>query len=82
MASSPAASIENQIDSFLEQFKRSATRAMEDRSVRSNNNASSITRSRSENLDLEILEAGKKFNPASSAIMLEIYLTRFSDNAR
>ncbi|XP_046621316.1 guanine nucleotide exchange factor DBS-like isoform X1 [Neodiprion virginianus] len=52
MASSPAASIENQIDSFLEQFKRSATRAMEDRSVRSNNNASSI-----ENFDLEILEA-------------------------
>ena len=59
MASSPT-SIENQIDSFLEQFKRSASRAMED-SHRSTYNAcsSSVSHSQSGNLDLEILEAGK-----------------------
>ncbi|KAF3425324.1 hypothetical protein E2986_10977 [Frieseomelitta varia] len=57
MASSPT-SIENQIDSFLEQFKRSASRAMEE-SHRSSYNAcsSSISHSRSGNLDLELLEA-------------------------
>ncbi|XP_031842251.1 guanine nucleotide exchange factor DBS isoform X1 [Nomia melanderi] len=57
MASSPT-SIENQIDSFLEQFKRSASRAMEE-SHRSSYHAcsSNISRSRSGNLDLEILDA-------------------------
>ncbi|KAM0731219.1 hypothetical protein ACS0PU_002279 [Formica fusca] len=63
MASSPT-SIENQIDSFLEQFKRSASRAMEETTAAhrpSSYNAcsSSISRSRSGNLDLELLEAGK-----------------------
>lgn len=62
MASSPT-SIENQIDSFLEQFKRSASRAMEEtgahRSSSYNACSSSISRSRSGNLDLELLEAGK-----------------------
>ena len=58
MATSPT-SIENQIDSFLEQFKRSATRAMEDTHRSSYNASSSISRSRSGNLDLEVLEAGK-----------------------
>lgn len=66
MASSPT-SIENQIDSFLEQFKRSASRAMEDTGqhpppVSSGYNAcgsSSISRSRSGNLDLEMLDAGE-----------------------
>ena len=64
MASSPT-SIENQIDSFLEQFKRSASRAMEEtaahhqRSGSYNACSSSISRSRSGNLDLELLEAGK-----------------------
>ncbi|KYN32422.1 hypothetical protein ALC56_13279 [Trachymyrmex septentrionalis] len=63
MASSPT-SIENQIDSFLEQFKRSASRAMEEtaahhqRSGSYNACSSSISRSRSGNLDLELLEAG------------------------
>ncbi|XP_008211520.1 guanine nucleotide exchange factor DBS isoform X2 [Nasonia vitripennis] len=57
MAGSPT-SIENQIDSFLEQFKRSASRAMEEHHRRSSlYNASSISRSRSGNLDLEVLEA-------------------------
>ncbi|XP_014604123.1 PREDICTED: guanine nucleotide exchange factor DBS-like isoform X2 [Polistes canadensis] len=59
MASSPS-SIENQIDSFLEQFKRSASRAMEEshRSAYSNAcGSSNISRSRSGNLDLELLEA-------------------------
>ncbi|EFN76967.1 hypothetical protein EAI_08469 [Harpegnathos saltator] len=65
MASSPT-SIENQIDSFLEQFKRSASRAMEDTGqhppppVPSGYNAcgsSSISHSRSGNLDLEMLDA-------------------------
>ncbi|KMQ92486.1 guanine nucleotide exchange factor dbs-like isoform x1 protein, partial [Lasius niger] len=61
MASSPT-SIENQIDSFLEQFKRSASRAMEEtaahhRSGSYNACSSSISRSRSGNLDLELLEA-------------------------
>jgi len=64
MASSPT-SIENQIDSFLEQFKRSASRAMEEtaahhqRSSSYNACSSSISRSRSGNLDLDLLEAGK-----------------------
>ncbi|XP_043285337.1 guanine nucleotide exchange factor DBS-like isoform X3 [Venturia canescens] len=56
MATSPT-SIENQIDSFLEQFKRSASRAMEDTHRSSYNASSSISRSRSGNLDLEVLEA-------------------------
>ncbi|XP_011866012.1 PREDICTED: guanine nucleotide exchange factor DBS-like isoform X1 [Vollenhovia emeryi] len=62
MASSPT-SIENQIDSFLEQFKRSASRAMEEtaahhqRAGSYNACSSSISRSRSGNLDLELLEA-------------------------
>ncbi|XP_015596435.1 guanine nucleotide exchange factor DBS isoform X2 [Cephus cinctus] len=56
MASSPT-SIENQIDSFLEQFKRTASRAMEETHRISYNASSSISRSRSGNLDLEILEA-------------------------
>lgn len=61
MAGSPT-SIENQIDSFLEQFKRSASRAMEEHHRRSSlYNASSISRSRSGNLDLEVLEAGEIF---------------------
>ncbi|KAK0159528.1 hypothetical protein PV327_010978 [Microctonus hyperodae] len=55
MANSPT-SIENQIDSFLEQFKRSGTKVMDD-TVRGNYNVSSnISRSRSDNLDLEVLE--------------------------
>lgn len=58
MANSPT-SIENQIDSFLEQFKRSASRAMEDNARGSYNASSSISRSRSGNLDLEVFEAGK-----------------------
>ncbi|KAH0549140.1 hypothetical protein KQX54_006517 [Cotesia glomerata] len=58
IANSPT-SIENQIDSFLEQFKRSASRAMEDNARGSYNASSSISRSRSGNLDLEVLEAGK-----------------------
>ncbi|XP_057332899.1 guanine nucleotide exchange factor DBS-like isoform X1 [Microplitis mediator] len=56
MANSPT-SIENQIDSFLEQFKRSASRAMEDNARGSYNASSSISRSRSGNLDLEVFEA-------------------------
>ncbi|XP_044580208.1 guanine nucleotide exchange factor DBS-like isoform X1 [Cotesia glomerata] len=56
IANSPT-SIENQIDSFLEQFKRSASRAMEDNARGSYNASSSISRSRSGNLDLEVLEA-------------------------
>ncbi|XP_034943713.1 guanine nucleotide exchange factor DBS-like isoform X2 [Chelonus insularis] len=56
MANSPT-SIENQIDSFLEQFKRSASRAMDDVARGSYNASSSISRSRSRNLDLEVLEA-------------------------
>ncbi|KAK0172464.1 hypothetical protein PV328_005778 [Microctonus aethiopoides] len=56
MANSPT-SIENQIDSFLEQFKRSGTKVMDD-TVRGNYNVNSnISRSRSDNLDLEVLEA-------------------------
>ncbi|XP_011297911.1 guanine nucleotide exchange factor DBS isoform X2 [Fopius arisanus] len=55
MASSPT-TIENQIDSFLEQFKRSATKAMEE-THRNYHASSSISRSRSGNLDLEVLEA-------------------------
>lgn len=65
MACSPT-SIENQIDSFLEQFKRSASRAMEETHHHHQHhqrssiyNASSISRSRSGNLDLEVLEVGK-----------------------
>lgn len=61
MASTPT-SIENQIDSFLEQFKRSASRAMEETQKRTSYNASSslsISRSQSANLDIEILENGK-----------------------
>ncbi|EZA58345.1 hypothetical protein X777_01302 [Ooceraea biroi] len=65
MASSPT-SIENQIDSFLEQFKRSASRAMEETHAAHHHHpgsynacSSSISRSRSGNLDLELLEAGE-----------------------
>lgn len=67
MAGSPT-SIENQIDSFLEQFKRSASRAMEEtaahhrRSGSYNACSSSISRSRSGNLDLELLEAGESLS--------------------
>ncbi|CAD6221840.1 GSCOCG00005177001-RA-CDS [Cotesia congregata] len=59
IANSPT-SIENQIDSFLEQFKRSASRAMEDNARGSYNASSSISRSRSGNLDLEVLEAARR----------------------
>lgn len=69
MAGSPT-SIENQIDSFLEQFKRSASRAMEETAAHHRSSgsynacSSSISRSRSGNLDLELLEAGKSsFDP-------------------
>lgn len=58
MASSPT-SIENQIDSFLEQFKRSASRAMEEHHhVPGLYSAASITHNHCDNLDLEVLEAG------------------------
>ncbi|KAL2737677.1 guanine nucleotide exchange factor DBS-like isoform X1 [Vespula squamosa] len=73
MASSPS-SIENQIDSFLEQFKRSASRAMEEshRSAYSNAcGSSSISRSRSGNLDLELLEADR-FSPTSAATVATV----------
>jgi hypothetical protein len=67
MASSPT-SIENQIDSFLEQFKRNASRAMEETHAvhhhpgSYNACSSSISRSRSGNLDLELLEAGESIH--------------------
>ncbi|XP_014215398.1 guanine nucleotide exchange factor DBS-like isoform X2 [Copidosoma floridanum] len=52
-------SIENQIDNFLEQFKRSGSLAMEDHHHWRSSlyNVSSISHSYSGNLDLEILEA-------------------------
>ncbi|XP_012278425.1 guanine nucleotide exchange factor DBS isoform X1 [Orussus abietinus] len=57
MASTPTG-IENQIDSFLEQFRRGASRAMDDshRSSYHASNSLSLSRSRSDNLDLDLLE--------------------------
>lgn len=58
MATSP--SIETQIDSFLEQFKRSASKAMEERVEWQDANVNSVVRSRSSCFNLENA-SGKSF---------------------
>lgn len=59
MAGSPT-SIENQIDSFLEQFNRSGSRNIVEEHDR-HTYTSNISHSCSANLDLEVYEAGKSF---------------------